>query len=150
MRSARQGQDKSSLKKFIVSVGNSLATRFHAACANLAPVATPAAAPAPDGPAADPRGAAVMYNPETRLASRAGHFSSVLPPAPNGKKNFRNCHVCWVRSKRHPDVVKRRQSANWCAKCGRTLCADKPCQGSNKPATCFTVFHTIQDYSNYT
>ncbi|KAL8594190.1 hypothetical protein ACOMHN_030084 [Nucella lapillus] len=81
--------------------------------------------------------------PQGRLGG--GHFSTVLPPTPTGKKNYRRCHVCTARSKGQRGV-KLRQSANWCATCGVTLC-EKLCQG--RGVTCFQVYHTVKKYADY-
>lgn len=147
-----QRNPKISLKKFIVLTGNAFSVRYHAAAtaARLpaaAPAAQPLPAPPPQSPPADAPGtsssALAMHTPQTRLSG--GHYSTVLPVLSSGVKTYRNCHVCIARSRRMSGV-KHRQSANWCAKCGITLC-EKLCQG--KDVTCFQVYHTIHNYADY-
>ncbi|KAL8624345.1 hypothetical protein ACOMHN_044776 [Nucella lapillus] len=100
----------------------------------------PAAAPPPPVPAAVG---------QTRLVG-CGHYSTPIGQVESGtgRKKFRACHVCSSRAKRHVGA-KVRKTANVCAKCGVPLC-DKIIQPQgNGDITCFRLYHTVKNYTDY-
>ena len=156
--------NKYPLKKFIVSVGNALAMKYHSLdpAANPEPTAAPAAAPPPAAAPApvanpapaneqpNPAHAKVLFAPESRLSSKGMHFPKILGTSAAGNKLFRRCFVCNQREKVMIGV-KARQTSMWCTTCGKPLCVDKVCQGleEGKDATCYEIYHSIMHFEKY-
>ncbi|KAL8624263.1 hypothetical protein ACOMHN_027569 [Nucella lapillus] len=164
-----RGGKKLPLKQFVVRLGLAMNDRYQAGVAAAAaaaaaagqdaanppvsavtpPTPVPAAAPPPPVPVAAPPPPVPAAVGQTRLVG-CGHYSTPIGQVESGtgRKKFRACHVCSSRTKRHVGA-KVRKTANVCAKCGVPLC-DKIIQPQgNGDITCFRLYHTVKNYTDY-